>query len=191
MVGAALGQTEQKTQKLIDESEGGVLFVDEAYRLSSDQFGKEAVNCLMRAMTVKGHIIIVAGYPAEMEEWTLLNPGIKRRITYEFEFPNYTTAELAKILQVMIEKQGFKTDVSASQMELLIKKYTSQGQLDNFNAGVCEHILRHAVESLNQREIGPVQEAATNSAKPATPSVLITYPDIENGCKRIPKVPPK
>lgn len=191
MVGAALGQTEEKTQKLIDEAFGGVLFVDEAYRLSSDQFGKEAVNCLMRAMTVKGNVIIVAGYPAEMDEWTQLNPGIKRRITYEFAFPNYTTAELSLILEGMVKKQGFTSKVPASQMDSLIKKYTNKDQLENFNGGVCEHILRHAVENLNQREIKPVQDAARQSAKPPTPSVDLTYKDLEYGCQHIPKIPPK
>mmetsp|Transcript_60545 Transcript_60545/g.110768 ORF Transcript_60545/g.110768 Transcript_60545/m.110768 type:complete len:147 (-) Transcript_60545:119-559(-) len=145
----------------------------------------------MRAMTIKGHIIIVAGYPAEMEEWTLLNPGIKRRITYTFDFPNYTIAELARILEVMLQKSGFQTNVSLGQMETLIQKYTTFLQLENFNGGCCEHILRHAIESLNQREIGAVQEAAKNSAKPATPSVMLTYKDIEYGCQHIPKVPPK
>lgn len=191
MVGAALGQTEEKTQKLIDDARGGVLFVDEAYRLSSDQFGKEAVNCLMRAMTVKGNVIIVAGYPNEMEEWTLLNPGIKRRITYEFVFPNYTLGELAQILHGMIKKQGFQCEVPTNQIETLLRKYTSGPQLENFNGGVCEHIVRHAVEKLNRREIGAVQEAARNSLKPPTPSVLLTLQDLEHGCTKIPKVGPK
>mmetsp|Transcript_110179 Transcript_110179/g.212210 ORF Transcript_110179/g.212210 Transcript_110179/m.212210 type:complete len:642 (-) Transcript_110179:3-1928(-) len=191
MVGAALGQTEEKTQKLIDEAKGGVLFVDEAYRLSSDQFGKEAVNCLMRAMTIKGHVIVVAGYPAEMDEWTTLNPGIKRRITYEFFFPNYTTAELSLILDGMIKKQGFTTKVPPNQTDVLIKKYTTKEQLENLNGGVCEHVLRHAVESLNQREMKPVQDAARESAKPPTPSVDLTYQDLEYGCQHIPKILPK
>merc|ERR1711904_303829 len=121
-----------------------------------------------------------------MDEWTLLNPGIKRRITYEFNFPNYKTAELAQILEGMIKKQGFKTKVPTAKMDTLIQKYTKPAQLENFNGGMCEHILRHAIESLNQREIMGVQDAAKNSVRPPTPSVELLYEDLEYGCKHIP-----
>merc|ERR1740121_502773 len=67
LVGDHIGATEKLTAGKIAEAKGGVLFVDEAYRLNSDVFGIEAINSLMRAMTVKGTVMILAGYPKQME----------------------------------------------------------------------------------------------------------------------------
>jgi len=98
LVGDHIGATEKATEEAIAKACGGVLFVDEAYRLNSDVFGVEAINCLMKAMTVKGRVIILAGYPKQMDEFMSVNPGIKRRVTYEFTFPDYSPDDLAKIL---------------------------------------------------------------------------------------------
>ena len=49
-----VGQTGPKTQKVIEQAKQGVLFIDEAYRLSQDtgksDFGREAIEQLMGAM---------------------------------------------------------------------------------------------------------------------------------------------
>ena len=61
----------------IERAEGGVLFVDEAYRLKVDSekdYGKEALDTLMEAMLRGNPVMIFAGYPAQMEEFMKLNP---------------------------------------------------------------------------------------------------------------------
>jgi len=78
-VGSHIGETEKKTEELLEQTHGGVLFVDEAYRLnvkdSDKDFGKEAINTLMKAMTVKGKVIVLAGYPREMAEFVAAVAG--------------------------------------------------------------------------------------------------------------------
>merc|ERR1712232_955126 len=53
LVAEYVGQTGPKTRKIIEESKNGVLFIDEAYRLSAggkNDFGREAIEELMASM---------------------------------------------------------------------------------------------------------------------------------------------
>ena len=65
LVAGYVGQTAIKTQEVISRSMGGVLFIDEAYMLSSekDVFGQEAIDTLLKAMEDhrEDFIVIVAG----------------------------------------------------------------------------------------------------------------------------------
>ena len=82
LVASFLGQTASQTKACIERAEGGVLFVDEAYRLKVDSekdYGKEALDTLMEAMLRGNPVMIFAGYPTQMEEIMKLNPGFKRR----------------------------------------------------------------------------------------------------------------
>lgn len=73
LVGQYLGSTEEKTSAKIKEAKGGVLFVDEAYRLTprstSEDYGRIAINQLMAVMEKGDPVMIFAGYPAEMKEF--------------------------------------------------------------------------------------------------------------------------
>mmetsp|Transcript_100131 Transcript_100131/g.158438 ORF Transcript_100131/g.158438 Transcript_100131/m.158438 type:complete len:626 (-) Transcript_100131:246-2123(-) len=188
LVGDHIGATEKLTSAKIDEASGGVLFVDEAYRLTSDVFGVEAINTLMKAMTVKGTVMILAGYPKQMDEFVAANPGLARRITYQLEFPNYDNDDLARILQTQIEKRGFKLDdsVTIEFMSKCIEGSTNSAQRSAFNGGIGEHVSRHAIFNLNRREMAGVKNGGID-----IPSITILPEDIEKGCKHIPPPPPE
>jgi len=99
-----VGQTALKTKKKIREALGGVLFIDEAYSLfreSPGDFGKEAIDTIVEEMT-KHHenlVIILAGYPNEMERLLSSNPGLKSRFKKFFYFPDYQPKELITIMK--------------------------------------------------------------------------------------------
>jgi len=101
LIGSAVGKTEKKTSAVIERARGGVLFVDEAYMLTNsggNDFGLRAVEEIMNHMQdAEGPIFIFAGYPQEMEQFVLTNPGLQRRIGHSFDFADYDVRDLAKI----------------------------------------------------------------------------------------------
>lgn len=103
-VAGYVGQTAIKTKKKIREALGGVLFIDEAYSLlsqSSSDFGKEVIDTLVDEMTRHNEnlVVILAGYPAEMDLLLESNPGLRSRFKKFFHFPDYTAEELLVIIR--------------------------------------------------------------------------------------------
>ena len=98
-----IGGSEQRTAELIKAAQGGVLFIDEAYSLfSSDDsrdFGRQVINTLMTELSRKDSdmVVIMAGYPEEMERLLKSNPGLKSRFPVRLDFPDYTSDELVEI----------------------------------------------------------------------------------------------
>ena len=106
-VGGYIGQTAIKTRAVLDSAKGGVLFIDEAYTLTSNHnndYGAEAIATILSYMeNNRGEIVVVvAGYPAEMAEFLVQNPGLASRFDHTLDFPDYSDAELFDILQWMV-----------------------------------------------------------------------------------------
>ncbi len=119
LVSGYVGQTAIKTQKVINEAMGGVLFIDEAYTLTaasgSNDFGMEAVNTLLKEM--EDHrddfIVIVAGYPDEMEQFLESNPGLHSRFRTKIMFEDYEPHELMEIFRSMCKSYALVPSVEA------------------------------------------------------------------------------
>jgi hypothetical protein len=105
LVGEYVGHTGPKTQRVFQEALGGVLFIDEAYALTSavgtNDFGQEAVTTLVKLM--EDHrddiVVIAAGYPGEMERFVSSNPGLASRFTRTLYFEDYAAPELVRIVE--------------------------------------------------------------------------------------------
>lgn len=133
LVAGYLGQTAIKTQKVIQEALGGVLFIDEAYALAGegeDSYGKEAVETLLKGM--EDHradlVVIVAGYDELMHRFIDSNPGLRSRFNKFFHFPDYTGEELVKIFERFCESNGYAIDskVTAVLLEQFRKVYETR-----------------------------------------------------------------
>ena len=101
LVAGFVGQTALKTAEQIDAALGGILFVDEAYGLTRNDFGIEAIDTLVKGM--EDHrdelVVIVAGYTDEMREFLASNPGLQSRFPTTITFADYSAAELVDILR--------------------------------------------------------------------------------------------
>lgn len=110
-MGQYLGSTEDKTLAKIEESKGGILFVDEVYRLTPRStgvdYGQIAINQLMAIMEKGDPVMIFVGFPTEMKEFESANLGLSSRINYKFTFPNYSIQEMATILENGIRESGY------------------------------------------------------------------------------------
>ncbi|MFI0407557.1 AAA family ATPase [Actinomadura sp. 3N508] len=114
LVAEFIGQTAPRVRGAVERALGGVLFVDEAYALTSASgdrrdFGHEAVAELLRLMEEhRGDlVVIVAGYEAEMERFLDANPGLKSRFPKVLRFPDYSADELVTIFEFMAAEAGF------------------------------------------------------------------------------------
>lgn len=109
-IGGYMGQSAIKTEKLLRDSIGKVLFIDEAYSLVNDEkdsYGIEALSTLNRFMSehAKEIIIIFAGYKDKLETTIFkYQPGLKRRCTWNFEIDPYTEVGLAHIFKEQLRK---------------------------------------------------------------------------------------
>lgn len=112
LVGQYVGQTGPKTLEKIKEAYGGVLFIDEAYSLysgSESDFGYEAISTLIKEMEDNRDklVVIMAGYPGEMEQMLSMNSGIRSRVAHTIDFPDYSSDELLEIFLMGARQQGF------------------------------------------------------------------------------------
>lgn len=128
LVGSFQGQTAEKVTKLFEEMDGGVLFLDEAYSLvqdENDSFGHEAVDILIAELENrrKDMVVILAGYPDELDKLFKSNPGFASRIPNHFLFPDYSSEELNDLLLIQLKSQGLNLTQEA---ESLVRKFITE-----------------------------------------------------------------
>ena len=119
LVAGYVGQTALKVTEVINKALGGVLFIDEAYSLSSpgasNDFGGEAIDTLVKLM--EDHrddlVVIVAGYTKEMNEFLQTNTGLISRFNKFIEFKDYNEDDLIAIMYSMAEKMEMKLEDKA------------------------------------------------------------------------------
>ena len=157
LVAGYSGQTAIKTNQLVDQALGGVLFIDEAYTLKSndgDSFGAEAIDTLLKRLEDdRGKFIcIVAGYTDQMHDFIDSNPGLKSRFTQTIHFDDYTPDELTQIFINLAKGKSFTID---EDTEAAIHREFEQLYLrrdKNFgNAREARRIFDVAVERQSQR----------------------------------------
>ncbi|PHI21272.1 AAA family ATPase [Lewinellaceae bacterium SD302] len=121
LVAGYVGQTAEKTAKKIEESKNGVLFIDEAYALTSKKagqrgdFGDEAIQTLLKRMEdQRGEFFVfVAGYPDQMDDFLKANPGLSSRFDKILRFEDYDGDQLLEIADRMMKEHGLKPTPAA------------------------------------------------------------------------------
>ncbi len=157
LVAGYLGQTAIKTAEVTAKSYGGVLFIDEAYSLNGDQYGEEAINTLVKEM--EDHrddlVVIVAGYPAPMEEFISNNPGLASRFRTTIDFDDYTDDELRRIFAQMAAKADF--DLGDGVLEEFGRELDEQVRDETFGNG---RFARNLLEAAIGRHAWRLREVA-------------------------------
>ncbi|WP_139311241.1 AAA family ATPase [Bacillus sp. MRMR6] len=132
-VAGYVGQTAGKTKKKIKEALGGVLFIDEAYSLlsqTSGDFGKEVIDTLVDEMTKHNEnlVVILAGYPKEMDQLLESNPGLRSRFKKFFLFPDYSIEELIAIIDAYAKGYQYTlTEPAKAMLKEILEGQEIQG----------------------------------------------------------------
>lgn len=154
LVAEYVGQTATKTNKVIENAVGGVLFIDEAYSLSSgggNDFGNEAIDTLLKRMEDdRGKIIVIAaGYDNEMDRFLQSNPGLTSRFTNHIQFDDYTPEEMTEIFKSMVKSKGMVLEKSIDDFVLNIFNQIFNKRDNNFANG---RTVRNLFENVLQNQ---------------------------------------
>ena len=158
LVGQYIGETALKTEKVISEAIGGLLFIDEAYTLikqgSQQDFGREAMDVLLKRMEDKAgeFVVIMAGYPEEMISFINSNPGMKSRFSHFFTFEDYSPEELVEIFKLTSEKEEYKVQEDALEIlkKELVRLYRKRDKTFG-NARLVRNLFNEAKIQLSKR----------------------------------------
>jgi stage V sporulation protein K len=143
-----VGHTSKKMQELVESAKGGILFIDEAYALAKDDndkdFGKEAIDTLVKMMEDNREdlVVIVAGYPMEMEKFLSSNSGLKSRFPYNIHFEDYSNDELLIVFKRMCDSKGYSvSETVIEKVEKFIEKTKNADELTFGNARGVRNIF--------------------------------------------------
>ena len=149
---------------------GGVLFVDEAYTLTprgrGSDFGREAVDTLMKLM--EDHrdevVVIVAGYPEEMDGFLASNPGLASRFSRQVKFDNYSDEELMTIVERQAEAAGYtctpETVGALAEMFASVPRDRSFGN-GRFARQTLERMITRQAGRLSRLEVADLADLST------------------------------
>lgn len=158
LVSGFIGQTAIKTNNVIQDALGGVLFIDEAYSLvqgGNNDYGTEAVTALTQAMTEheENLVVVFAGYRQEIHQLLQSNPGLESRVRKEIEFANYSGEELFEMIKQKASLYGYTW--TAEALSRTFDHFKSEPVKGNgrYVASLFENLIQaHAVRLTDQEE---------------------------------------
>jgi len=170
LVAGYIGQTAIKTEAVIQKAYGGVLFIDEAYALASsnsvNDFGPEAIEVLLKRMEDQRgkFVVIVAGYPREMEDFLVSNPGLKSRFDTFINFDDYDSGELLAIANSLFAEEALVTDDDAMKfIKDYFDRYVKGRDRYSGNARDVRKLVKKSIRNQNLRlsRAGPQAQGET------------------------------
>lgn len=157
LVAGYVGQTAPKTAEAIENSMGGILFIDEAYALAGNggnDFGQESIQVILKRMEdLRGKFgVIVAGYTENMHQFIESNPGFKSRFDKTFVFEDYQPEQLWSITKNLLQKENITANTEAENhlKEHLVNLYESRDKFFG-NARTARQIVGDVVMKQNLR----------------------------------------
>ncbi|POM70146.1 CbxX/CfqX domain containing hypothetical protein, partial [Phytophthora palmivora] len=169
LTGEYLGQTKMRVTEKLDEAKGGLLFIDEAYELGKGKFGEEAMTTLVAAMTdpsYAGMVIVIAGYPKDMDVMLNRNAGLKSRFTRFIDFPDWEAEDGLAFLQAKAKKEDImlsrRTETVLQQIFVELKKLEGFG-----NGRDAVRVWKEVLQCRAQRVFDAPEEVRTIAVKDA------------------------
>ena len=180
LVAGYVGQTAIQVNQITEEALDGVLFIDEAYTLSPEgargDFGQEAIDTLLKRMEDNRDrlVVIVAGYPDEMQRFISSNPGLQSRFSRFFYFDHYLPQQLIQIFDTFTSDATLELTGQARTKLQTLLQHLYRTRTKSFGNG---RLVRNIFEQVIERQANRISNVAqlTN-----TELCLITKQDIPN-----------
>ena len=170
LVAGYLGQTAIKTRKVLDECNGGVLFIDEAYSLHTDDiYAKECIDTLCEGLSDNKNdlMVIIAGYRADLDNtFFRINSGIRSRFIWRFDIDPYTPKDLFRIFVHLATTRNWTIEDTITQ-----KWFDSNKQYFKDNGRSMEQLFAYSKISHAQRIYG----------KDVSLRKTLTFDDVQDG----------
>ena len=169
LVGQYIGESEKKTNEIIQRAMGGTLLIDEAYALnvqggSGNDYGKQVVEILLKVMEDhRGELcIILTGYPQEMHDFFKMNSGFLSRIPMmnRLEFENYNEEELRQIAKKMIDEDPEIDAVDDDAFEAIMRLIMRDAYRKDFDNARCVRGVLNAVSEKMFLRIKDLEDGA-------------------------------
>ena len=169
LVAGYIGQTGSKTKDKIDEALDGVLFIDEAYTLArggDQEYGPQAVDQLVKQMEDNRDrlVVIIAGYPKEINHLLNMNPGLPGRFNKYIDFPDYSSDELMKILRDQVPN-GLTLSTEAEEQARDFLEAKRRRDVHQFDNGRAVRNLLQAMKGRLALRLGRGGEESTPESR--------------------------
>ena len=187
IVGRFIGQTEENMQQLLQQAQGNVLFIDEAYTLCDitddrKDYGYRAIECLLTMLAEQSPdmVVILAGYENDMERMLMANQGLKGRFPYHLKFDDYDADELMEIGMKYLNAYDLNiTPDAKAKLKDIIEQQTARHEREFSNARWMEQLIDNSIiPTLSERIF--MQGDTTNES-------TITTADIEKVEAKLPQ----
>lgn len=157
LIAGYIGQSDAKTEAVINEALDGVLFIDEAYSLTAagrNDYGRQVVEILLKRMDdLRDRLVVIAaGYTREMQEFVAFNPGLESRFTKYIDFPDYSADEMVQIFASMAKaKEYMLSDAAAEQVRRRVGQEVTSGRAAKGNARFVRNLFKETTERMATR----------------------------------------
>jgi SpoVK/Ycf46/Vps4 family AAA+-type ATPase len=183
LVAGYVGQTAIQVDSVVQEALDGVLFIDEAYTLSTDSggrdFGQEAIDTLLKRMEDfrERLVVIVAGYPDEMRRFIDSNPGLRSRFGRYFYFEHYRPEHLLQIFDIFAQNASFTLTGPARKKLLTIITELHKNRDKSFGNG---RLVRNLFERIIERQANRIADVSPLTDKILCSITKRDIPDLED-----------
>lgn len=169
-VNGTAGRVREEVQKAL----GGVLFIDEAYKLhredNQNHTGLEAVEEIMKCMDeYQGQFaVVLAGYPEEMEVLLSANKGLQRRFKTQYLLEDYSAHELRQIFEHMLNNKHIRLSKEFQEklpvfFENFLNTWGNDEKKEQWgNAGEIENLIEDLMKNHGDKQGEIITEGEDN-----------------------------
>lgn len=197
LVGVHLGEATKGVDDIFAKGKGRLIFIDEAYSLLDEgQYGNSAINTIVKNISHMSSdtVLVLAGYPTELNKLLKRNPGLESRISEHIHFDDYSCEELFKILHSNLkERRKLELDLIGSteqddpiikEIKTFLRKISSCDDKDTGrslgNARVIDNLMeeieiaqaKHLQELHNSESVSDSSEKLEKVCYPVIKSLL-------------------